>query len=536
MGAGFLALQGSKNAHNLALSVACALKLKEQKYLKLNQRMLLSDELLLNYKRCQRRAFLELYGDASQQDSESEFVHKLRRENRKQIHQVLSQKNYYQPDASWQDFSARATQTQTLMQQGVDCIYQGVLWQPGNQELVQLLENLTGKKLALNYQDITLVGKPNLLVKQPGKSKFGNWQYVPISIKLGRRPKPEYKLVGAFHAYLLAALQQVLPSKSSLILRQLKTYHVNLDIWLLRLQEILHQCLEMLSSQTEPEVFISRQRCGLCQWHSYCYGIAQSQKHLSLVPGVTPKRYQDLQAQGITSLELLAGNHLQKISEEVSNKVTSQLKRQAQSILENRPLLKLAAHRGVKIPTATIELYFDIEAEPELNLDYLLGVLLVNHQNNMEQFYAFLAKKPEEEQLIWQEFLEFVELYHPAPIFHFSEYEVEAIKRLANVYQTPQVRIDKIIHRLVDVHRYVMLFTTLPVENYSLKSLANWLGFQWRDQGVSGEQCICWYDEWLTSQKPELIESIVRYNEDDCAATRVLKEWLVEFLPTVQLK
>ena len=173
----------------------------------------------------------------------------------------------------------------------------------------------------------------------------------------------------------------------------------------------------------------------------------------------------------------------------------------------------------------------DIEAEPDLNLDYLLGIVLVNHEANSQEFYPFFATTPAEEELIWQQFLEFVELYPQAPIFHFSEYEVETLKRLATLYQTSSDRLEALINRLVDLHKQVITSVIFPVESYSLKSLANWLGFQWRDQGISGDQCICWYDEWLENGDESIKEAIFRYNEDDCRATFVLKDWLVDFLP-----
>jgi uncharacterized protein len=70
----------------------------------------------------------------------------------------------------------------------------------------------------------------------------------------------------------------------------------------------------------------------------------------------------------------------------------------------------------------------------------------------------------------------------------------------------------------------------LPVESYSLKHLARWLGFEWRDPGITGSQCVCLYDQWLKTGDRSLLDVILRYNEDDCYATYRLKSWLVDFL------
>ncbi len=499
--------------------------------------MLLTDELLLNYKRCRRRTYLDFYGDGSHKKTEKDFIRKLREENRQQIADILSGQEYSQPYADRKDYAGRANETLILMKQGAESIFKGVLSpatvsesNPYLKKIIKVGTNLTTTESysPLNLTGITLLATPTLLQKQPGKSLFGDWYYVPTSVKLGRRPKPEYQIVAAFQALLLAQVQGMWTDSANLILRRQNPYAVNLNRWIPRLYEILTECLEMMRDRAEPEVFISRQRCSLCRWYDHCYSIAQTEQHLSLVPGITPSRYQALQAAGLANLEAVASTTVEQLQKAIGADVATKVQRQAQAIVENKAIL--LPHPQATIPTDNIELYFDIEAEPERNLDYLLGVLVVNHAEGTEEFHAFLAEKPEEEEAVWQEFLIFISQYPQAPIFHYSEYEVETIKRLGRLYQTPQSIIQEIIPRLIDLHRKVTILVTLPVENYSLKTLANWLGFQWRDLDASGDQSVCWYDNWLKEGNRDLLFAILRYNEDDCRATYHLKTWLVNFL------
>lgn len=478
--------------------------------------MLFTDALLLDYKRCQRRAFLNTYGNRQQQDPERDFLLKLRQESQIHVEKVLleSYPDFQRPLADVSNPKALAQATEALMQEGVSCIYHGVLLRS------HLFQGHT----------IDLLATPHLLIKQPGQSKFGDWQYYSTSIQLGRRPKPEYKMIAAYHADLLTTIQGVTPKTAQIILRRHLPTFVELDSWIPRMRETLFECLEMLVKQQEPEVFISRQRCSLCHWHSHCYTIAQSQQHLSLVPGITPNRYESLQTLGVVTVEALAATSPGNLSEFIGLEVASQLQQQAQSIVENRAFRKHnSSQHWPNIPSSPIEFYFDIEAEPEQNLDYLLGVLQVNHLDNTQIFYPLLAEKPEDEKSIWQNFLKLVKTEPKAPIFHFSEYEVETIKRLAYLYGTPVAEIYPILARCVDLHQKVTQFVTLPVESYSLKSLANWIGFHWRDQGVSGDQCVCWYDQWLKTGDRAFLAAILRYNEDDCRATFHLKNWMSHF-------
>jgi len=532
--------------------------------------MLINAELLLQYQRCKRRPFLDTYGDKSQRNAGNDLLLKLQQD--KIAHQagVLTQFTYQRPAYPRLNWLAGKVATLELMQQGVECIYRGVL-------------------IVNDSEGYELLSCPDLLLKQPGQSCFGDWIYVPASIELGKRPKQEYQVVAAFHAYVLAMVQQVELETAWLILRGKEAgYPVDLLKWTPQMHKILAEYIQTLEAEEAPEVFISRQRCSLCPWHSSCYAIAQSQKHLSLLPGVTPIRYTQLQALEITTVESLAKTSPTQLENLTGfdNEVAPKLVLQAQSVLENRPLLLISPspkqksedttngsyYRQIVPPmnspndsllllptesdrasvqkklmgepamsfyqelvtqirfTAPIELYFDIEAQPDLELDYLLGVLVVDNQANTQKFYSLLAERPEDEKLIWQQFLDLVWQYPEAPIYHFCVYEFDTVKRLARLYRTPQSSVQPVLNRFVDVYEQLTQSVTLPVESYALKAIARWLGFEWRDSEASGAKCIYWYDQWLRTGDRTLLDIIQRYNEDDCRATHSVKYWLCNFI------
>jgi predicted RecB family nuclease len=328
-------------------------------------------------------------------------------------------------------------------------------------------------------------------------------------------------------------VQKVVPKTAWLILRnQDNGYAVDLAKWIPPMQEILREYTQVIESPDAPEIFISRQKCNLCHWYNHCYAIAQSQQHLSLLPGVTPVRYNQLQAISITTLESLANTSATTLENlpGFEGEVAPKLLLQAQSTLEKRPFILPAALPTKNLTfTAPIELYFDIEAQQDLNLHYLLGVLVVDRQANTEQFYSFLAEKPADEELIWQQFLDLVWQYPKAPIYHFCVYEYDTVKRLAKLYHTPDTVVQPILTRFLDVYEQLIESVALPVESYALKAIARWLGFEWRDKEASGAKCIYWYDQWIETGDRTLLEIIQRYNEDDCRATRRVKDWLVNF-------
>ncbi|MBE9051770.1 TM0106 family RecB-like putative nuclease [Nostocales cyanobacterium LEGE 11386] len=493
--------------------------------------MLINAELLLQYQRCKRRPVLDTHGDKHQRNEPNELLLKLQQDKIAYRRSILADLAYHKPDYPRGNWELGQAATLELMQRGVEYIYQGVLLGNYNE-----LTDATNEEISSSpqYAAYTLLSRPDLLVKQPGQSCFGDWIYVPANIELGKRPKQEYQVVTAFHSQVLATVQKVTPEIAWLILRTKdRDYAVDLCKWIPQMQRVLLEFIQALELPEPPEVFISRQKCNLCHWYSQCYAIAQSQKHLSLLPGVTPVRYNQLQALSINTLESLA-NTSPIVLENLpgfDSAVAPKLIVQAQSVLEKRPFILPSPLPKEHITfTAPVELYFDIEAQPDMDLDYLLGVLVVDKQANTEQFYSFLAEQPEEEELIWQQFLDLVGQYPEAPIYHFCVYEFDTVKRLGKLYRTPHSVLRPVLNRLVDVYEQLTQSVALPIESYALKAIARWLGFEWREKEASGAKCIYWYDQWLETGDRTLLEIIQSYNEDDCRATRNVKDWLVNFV------
>ncbi|MBW4539636.1 MAG: TM0106 family RecB-like putative nuclease [Myxacorys chilensis ATA2-1-KO14] len=480
--------------------------------------MFLTADLLLNYQRCSRRAFLDTFGDAQHKDPPNDYLAKLIQDSTAHRRQVLESQAYRRPRYASGDWMAGAQATLKLMQEGVECISQGVL----------TTEN----------EGITLVSIPDLLIKQPGYSVFGDWLYVPTDVKLSKRPKQEYQIIAAYHVMVLAAVQQEWCETAWLQLRGRGLFEVDLWEAVPRMQEIVDGCLAALRQAQEPEVFISRSRCSLCHWYSHCYAIAKSNHHLSLLPGVTQTRYAQLQALNLTTVEALAHTSptLLEPLAGFGRETAHNLVRQARSTLYNSALLDESLAYGSghfyaqSIPTAPIELYFDIEAEPGLNLAYLHGILVVDRIKQTQTFHPLLAEAPDQEPIVWQQFLDLVWAYPDAPIFHFCPYETQTVERLGKLYETPDELIRPLLSRFVDLHDRVTQTVTLPVESYALKHIARWIGFDWRDSTANGAQSIYWYAQWLETRDRKYLDSILTYNEDDCRATYVVKEWLTAFL------
>ncbi len=466
----------------------------------------LSDEQLFDFLRCPRRSWLEAYGDPSRREPPSEYLLKLGRDSRQ--HRAEAAAAYDPVAVTARDPAGAAAETLALMKDGVAAIAGG--WLQGEAE------------------GVTLEARPDLLLRQPGRSWWGDWHYVPLVIKLGKSPKPEYGLQVALAALLLEQNQGLRPREAWLLLRQKGLCRVNLDLRLEQLREVLPLWRSLLRRNQPPEPFIARKRCSLCQWHSDCYAQARAVNHLCLLPGVSERRYELLSELGVTALAELAAADSDWLEqfEGLEDGVGRKLIRQARSTLSGQPIQHGAP--AFVLPRQPLELYFDIEAEPERDLAYLHGVLVV--EGDRSHFRPLLAEQPEAEAEAWQGLLDLFERFDRAPIFHFCDFEVSSLRKLGDRFGTEPERVERIRQRMVDLHAAVVQSVTLPVESYALKHLARWLGFDWRDDEANGAESISWYDHWLNSGDRRHLERILIYNEDDCRATWHLKQWLTDFL------
>jgi uncharacterized protein len=321
------------------------------------------------------------------------------------------------------------------------------------------------------------------------------------------------------------------PLRATLLLRDRPAFHLDPQSRLPQLQDTLTALRRLLQGQEEPEVFISRKVCSLCPWLDHCRTQSRAVNHLSLLPGVSQKRYQDLQALGLGNLAALVQTDTTRLIDQAGLEVgtAQRLTAQARASWQAKPLLL----RPSPVPPASaVELYFDIEAEPDSQLNYLYGVLVVSQEET--RFEALLTETLATEQTTWEQLLELFERYPQAPIFHFCNFETDVIRKLGQRYCTSPGRLQRVLKRMHDLHLHLTETTVLPVENYALKTIARWLGFDWRDAEADGAQSILWYSQWQETGDRRLLDRILAYNEDDCRATWHLKQWLAGFLQAQQ--
>jgi len=396
-----------------------------------------------------------------------------------------------------------------------------------------------------------LVGEPDLLELLP------NGEYVPVDIKSGMglegeddesegKPKKHYALQLALYADALRRLGfashhqgKIWDSKGNIVEYSLGAAQGvrNKQTWWELYEETVPIVRALLEGKmkTEPAMI---SMCKLCQWQSTCKKQCIDKKDLSLVPELGRAKKESLlsialdidtlskvdidaecDSKGKTSMPGIGKPSLEKFVRR-AKLLTSGSK---------EPLIRVPFF----LPEKPIELYFDLEGDPTQDIVYLHGV--VEQKEGKRVFHSFVAQEvtAEAEKQAWIEFWKYIHSFNKddVAVYYYSKYERTQYRNLQKKY--PDVISEEEVEAFFDPAFAIDLYfdivlpcTDWPTYNYSVKTLAQLLGFSWRDSHPSGAASIEWYNEWCKDRSPEKLQRILDYNEDDCIAMIYLKDKL----------
>ena len=274
--------------------------------------------------------------------------------------------------------------------------------------------------------------------------------------------------------------------------------------------------------------------CKLCHWYTACLRTLDRSNDLTLLPELGRTKRDALSPAFSKIIDLASSN----IEEFVKGRKTDFPGIGPDTLRKFHNRAKLVSDTSGKpyqtnpivLPSSEIELFFDIEVDPMRDLCYLHGfVERRNGDTAQERYIAFFTDDTSaaEEERAFREAWNFIKERQPCIVYYYSKYERTIWRQLQNKY--PSVYSVEEIEELFDPASSIDLYfdvvkkaTEWPTRDHSIKTLAKYLGFNWRDTNPSGAASIEWFDRWIESSDPEIKQRILDYNEDDCIATRVL--------------
>jgi predicted RecB family nuclease len=322
-------------------------------------------------------------------------------------------------------------------------------------------------------------------------------------LKTGKKLSEYHMLESAFVGYVIESNGKKLDA----IIIESPYYSVSVN-W----KPYVSRMLSMIGSFCETDEFrvMKTHLCRTCPFSSECFKEIVNSESLTFLHGVKGKTLEKLNSYGINTLkDVINMNPI--VEQLIGKEKTKRLIVQAQSILENRPILIRP------VPKISEGLYLDIESYTPINFDYLFGIL-------DDVYIPFLASDPSSESNVFKEVVKYISKTNK-PVYHFHNYEINRFKKLARKYN---VELSKsFFNRFVDVYKLYIDHVALPVPSYSLKSIARYFGFNWRTQ-LNGQLVVHSYAEYLATGDERILQEILTYNEDDVRATEFILKKLIE--------
>ena len=394
------------------------------------------------------------------------------------------------------------------------------------------------------------MGYSDILLKLPGKSKFGDWSYEVQDTKLAQNTKAATILQLCLYSDLLSTLQGSNPEKMYVVKPgndfPTEAYRfAEFGAYYRQTKAIFQHIMNGTELDTYPDPV---EHCGICRWWSVCDKKRHEDDHLSLVAGIRSLQIDELHKQKIDTLEKFA--IASKIDKpERGNKETFLRKQeQAKVQLDGRvkdhltyKLLTIEAGRGLnRLPEPNEgDIYFDIEGDafyPDGGLEYLLGFAFYEDKET-PTYRKIWSTNRNEEKKAFVAFMEFVvarwKKYPNLYIYHFAPYEQTAIKRLARVHAVFEKDVDELLRseRFIDLHAVFKESLLASVERYSLKDLEKFTKYtrkiELHDASIARKSVEVALELNEFKSLPNITLEITEgYNEDDCLATEALHTWL----------
>jgi predicted RecB family nuclease len=472
--------------------------------------------MLYDYVSCEHRPWMDLYADREERDDVSPFLELLWRRQRSHEEDAIANEGALRLDGAEND-EVREAKTIEAMRAGVPLIYHG---------------RIVADDLA---------GEPDLLRLENGK-------YVPGDIKAGageegdgedRKPKKRYAVQLALYVDVLERLGFSDGKRRAFVwdvndddvpydLTEAKGKRTPESLWD-DYQETLHGVREIVAGMRNPGPAYQGE-CKHCVWYGACMKRLEEIDDLTLLPGFGRSRREGLVEHANSVGDLARLDPTTLIDEKGKSRVKGigadwVLRFHERAVLKHTngtPYLR----ELLRLPEAPTELFFDIETDPGRNLCYLHG--FVERNSGKERYEGFFttAATPQAERESFAEAMAFVRSKVPFVMYIYSKYERTWWRSLQKRYPDVCTRaeIDELFDesRTVDLLAVVQTLTEWPTKDHTIKTIARYLGFDWRDAHPSGFASIEWYDRYITLGDVEGKTRILEYNEDDCVATRAL--------------
>jgi predicted RecB family nuclease len=453
--------------------------------------------MFFKYDSCPHWLWFDGHGDPAKMEKQSSFTKMLLERGLKHEQDLIAGYEYVEVKRSGGN-AVRFKETVRLMREGVERIYHGVLMSD------------------------EFVGEPDILEKRTDRSSdFGAYYYVAIDIKSAERLSDAHKYQLVCYGELLKAVQGVRPDEGYVLNASKTLISFSLREFEQQFHVALAEIRDVLAGHRPPPHLSSS--CKQSPWFKECVALAKKTGDIALLYNVKKKAVLALREAGIHTIEDAAEidpAELAGAAPTLKKALLERVRLQARSLIEDRHFVR----KPIELPTAPLELHFDIEGDPLEGIEYLFGFLRVS--GGEKKYEYMIAERPQDERKMWEEFLEYVDaLPSEYVVYHYGTYEMTRLSSLEAKYGASK-SLELFRQRLVDLNEIVKECIVFPLYFYGIKNIGGYIGFAREGKIAGGGESVAYYEEWLKTGNRKRLDDILLYNKEDVIATARLRDWL----------
>lgn len=468
--------------------------------------------------KCERRVVLRAH--EKHEADPSEFDKLLEELGRRHEENHLATFSKYL-DLNDGSLPTRISKTLKAIENGVEIIYQGVL------------------QASLPGTGNTVLGIPDFLIKEGKGYKIRDCK---LSRHVGDGHHEEVVIQLELYGWLYEQNLNKPPTALEVYLGDESTVQLPYNGGKAALDTI-SQIRELSQQFDEPYSPVGWSKCASCGFRSRCWKIAEEMNDVALVYELDQGTAIALKQQGVTSIQDLLKRFSTNSLAELKKPRGKQMVRVG--VVAERILLQAEALKSKKenliaplnLPTAENMVMFDLEGLPpqfdELDKAYLWGTQVYGKRPG--KFIAALAGfGAEGDREGWEQFLKNSKTifndYGDIPFIHWHHYETTKVKSYVDRYGDRDGIAQRVLDHCVDLLRITRDALVLPEYSYSLKVVEKRAGFERTMTDYGGDWSIVQYIRAIETKdvtlKNQIMDQIMRYNEEDLSATWAVLQWL----------
>ncbi len=376
---------------------------------------------------------------------------------------------------------------------------------------------------------------PDFFIKNSSKN-----EYIVVDTKLKKSLVPEHIYQSVIYALAAESLFNISIPKGKIISpSNISRTFIEHDFL------IYDYARDVRDKMNELEEFVNENNntrpipcalCKKCEFISSCEKKLNEDKSLFLLPNITRLQEKRLREVDVINIPSLLKNNIKpsKMTKDTYEKLRLKAELRAHRLNGNEAVFKIIDKNALKMLPKQSEndIFFDIEGDPliEDGLEYLFG-LLIKKKKEYKFLDIWAHNKEQEKDAVFQVIMKLYShciKYSKAHIYHYNSYEVNALRRLSQKYNTCENELDELLRgeRFIDLYTIVRKLLITSEGSMSLKDLEVFFLEKREGEIKDAGSSIIMYEMWTKTLDKNILKDIKLYNEQDCKSLTLLVEWI----------